>query len=334
MPADMDSGVEPGMDSSRRLNRCPRGFSPLQIAVISVLKACRTIIAYWRIAQLASSCCGLHVTADAARGVVDRLVRRGCIRRGRAAEGTMQGNQYAFPTEPCPHIIPYVPHMESGMESAARAPAQSDVESVPSFLRKTDRKNTLSISFEEEAARRLEALAEGDIAFHWPELARLGFGTHQIRQICERLEQAGIRPERVMQGLTHAEWELAAGRMRDKAGQSIQNPVNWVFKILATQGYYPRPEGYVSPQEQAERDAAEEVKRVAEARKARLQAECAAWIAGLTGAERQTILAAQKFSMPDDLVLRSHYCKNIRPLLEGSHAPGQAGHNQENGHEI
>jgi hypothetical protein len=55
---------------------------------------------------------------------------------------------------------------------------------------KTDRKNLSLSSGEDErqkAIRSLEALTEDDIAFHWPELARQGFGTDQIRQILNRL---------------------------------------------------------------------------------------------------------------------------------------------------
>jgi hypothetical protein len=79
-------------------------------------------------------------------------------------------------------------------------------------------------------------------------------------------------PERITQGLTHAEWEFTAGKMRDKSGKPVTSPVNWVFAILAKQGYYPRPQGYISPQEQVELDAVEEAKRLTIARKARLEA--------------------------------------------------------------
>ncbi len=57
-----------------------------------------------------------------------------------------------------------------------------------------------------------------------------------------------------MQGLTFAEWELDRQCMKDAKGNAVAAPLNWVFSILATQGYYPRPSGYVSPVEQAERD--------------------------------------------------------------------------------
>ena len=63
---------------------------------------------------------------------------------------------------------------------------------------------------------------------------------------------------RIIQGLTYAEWELAAGKMYDASGKPVSKPVPWVFTILGRQGYYNRPEGYISPEEQAEKDAAQE----------------------------------------------------------------------------
>lgn len=57
-----------------------------------------------------------------------------------------------------------------------------------------------------------------------------------------------------MQGLTFAEWELARQSMKDGKGKVVEDPRSWVFHILASQGYYPRPSGYVSPTEQTERD--------------------------------------------------------------------------------
>ena len=123
----------------------------------------------------------------------------------------------------------------------------------------------------------LEALTEEDIAFHWPALVRLGFGSIQIRQIIQRREQVGEGVDTIMQGLTYAEWELSYQCMKDSKGNTIEAPVKWVFRILATQGYYPRPSGYVSPVERAERDWEEVLKREEEARKARIDAEVDTW---------------------------------------------------------
>jgi hypothetical protein len=321
-----DSAANFGMDLPSRDGHCPRGFSPMQIVVLSVLKACLAVITYWQIAQLVNARFGLQTTKGAVRGILERLFRRGFIVRERSANGRMHGNRYAFSADPCPHIPADVPRMEFGADSGVQSAAQSGENALRSVLRKDKIDKDLSISSEEaesmETARKLDALTEDDIAFHWPELAREGFGTHQIRQIFDRLAQVNIEPERISQGLIHAEWELTAGKMRDKSGNPVSSLVKWVFKILATQGYYPRPDGYVSPQEQAELDAAEEAKRLTIARKTRFETDCDAWIAGLSQEQRRTILAEQQsqFLMPEHIVFSRYYREKIRPVLEGGEA--------------
>ncbi len=171
---------------------------------------------------------------------------------------------------------------------------------------------------------RLEALTEEDIKFHWPKLAGFGFGTDQIRQIIQRLEQKGHDTplSNILPGLNHAEWELERRLMKDAEGKTIGLPANWVFSILAKQGYYPRPSGYVSPQEQAELDAVEERKRVIAAKEERYQAECAVWIAELSEDERGAIVGddSDKCHMPDDVALRNYFRTEVWPKLQNEGA--------------
>lgn len=320
------SGMEAATEDRRRLAFCPRGYSGLQIAILSVLRSPHEVLAYWQIARLVREFHGLETTEGAVRGAIERLARYGLLVRERAARGQLKGNRYAFKNDPCPYIHPLPESMESATHAGAESGAQSAGNAAPSILEEIDRKKNLSISSGEPeaqtAARLLEALTEEDIAFHWPMLARQGFGMDQIRQILGRLAQVNIGPEKVMQGLTHAEWELAAERMRDKSGNPVSNPVSWVFKILAHQGYYPRPESYRSPQEQAELDAAEELKRHRAAYEARQTAEADAWMARLTPDERSAILGGQNGSVriPDNVVLRNHFRTGVWPRLQNEGA--------------
>jgi hypothetical protein len=103
MDTGMGSAVQPGMESHSKKHRCMQGFSPVQIAIISVLKGCSSVIAYWQIAQWVSAAYGLKVTEGVVRGAMDRLLPRAFLVRERAANGRMQGNRYAFSTDPCPH---------------------------------------------------------------------------------------------------------------------------------------------------------------------------------------------------------------------------------------
>lgn len=190
---------------------------------------------------------------------------------------------------------------------------------APFFLtEKTDRKNLSVFSEEpnsETAIHRLESLREEDVAFHWPNLARAGFGTCQIRQILARLFQVGIGAEKLAQGLTYAEWELEHGTMRDKNGEPVAHPLNWVFSSLARTGYYRRPQGYISPQEQAEIDAAEEDERLKKVREARKKSAFEAWRAGLSPQEKNAIVAPgdRAFPMPEDTALHQHFFHKVWP---------------------
>lgn len=96
-------------------------------------------------------------------------------------------------------------------------------------------------------------------------------------------------------------------------------PANWVFFILAKQGYYPRPSGYVSPQEQAELDAAEERKRVIAAREERFKAECDLWISSLSVDERNTIESGT-IRMPDNMALRNYFRAEVWPKRQNGDA--------------
>lgn len=322
MQSGMSGSAEEGMLLPTKAGRCACGFSSLQINVLSVLKARHEVISYWQIARIIQDIFDQRATEGAVRGALGRLYPQGFLIRQRASRAHLKGNRYAFNADPCRHIMPYTELMQSGVKSAKRENAHSAENGTPSILEEIDRKNTLSISSPEEDRARLEALTEQDIEFHWPKLAGSGFGTHQIRQIIDRLEQKNLPLSNVMPGLEHAEWALEHGLMKDKDGQSVQHPTNWVFQILAKQGYYPRPVGYVSPQEQAELDAAEERKRLAAALEERLQAECAAWIAELPEGERRAIVGddSGKIRVPAEVALRNYFRAEVWPKRQNGGA--------------
>lgn len=111
--------------------------------------------------------------------------------------------------------------------------------------------------------------------------------------------------------------------MRDKNGEPVSHPLNWVFSSLARTGYYRRPQGYVSPQEQAERDAAAEEERLKNAREERKNSAFEAWRSGLSPEEKRAIVAPgnRTFPMPEDTALRQHFLREIWPVLlkNGAH---------------
>lgn len=297
---------------------CEYGLSALQINVLALIqRAGARVTPYERIARKLAQEFGMQQSAESVRGIVNRLAARGFIRRKPARDGTIRG--VCFTTVEalsCPHII----DNRSDVRGSVRAEALPGSSGTPSILEEKIERENLSISSEGEhriAVRKLEALTEDDMAYHWPNLARVGFGTCQIRQIVKRLGQIGIGAEKVMQGLTYAEWELENGTMRDKYGEPVSSPVSWVFTSLAKHGYYRRPEGYVSPQEQAELDAAEEAKRIIAACEARQKAELDAWVLGLSPEERAAIISASgdPYPIPEDTALRLHFKSHIWPEI-------------------
>ena len=316
MESGVDAATECGME---RRFRCAQGFSALQINILGVIKVHAEVLAYWQIAQLVNTHYGGNPTEGAVRGALERLFPRDFLLRSRAARGRLKGNRYALAQDPCSHILPCNLAVEAGAECAA----QSGAAVPPSILKEKTERKTLSISSQEASAeRRLEELSEEDIAFHWPTLARDGFGTDQIRQICQRLRKTGASLENILQGLTHAEWEMDRGDRTDAKGKPIARPAHWVFETLARQGYYPRPAGYVSPQEQAERDAAEEQKRLAVAHGAKFEAAQIAWAGQLRSDEKASILQARHpagsgaVRIPESVILRSHFRAEVWPSLQ------------------
>jgi len=145
-------------------------------------------------------------------------------------------------------------------------------------------------SSEERSTRLLEALTEDDLAFHWPNLAKHDFGTVQIRTVISRLAQVGISTQRVLEGLNRAEWELARhGCLHDWKGDLVRNPRGYVFDKLAREGSYPLPQGYASPQEEAEREATKQATAYKAALEERFNAEFELWQLSLTSDELEKI---------------------------------------------
>ena len=316
--SDVPSEVLSGEQSEPGRVLCKKGFSAAQINILGLLLGVgSSVVSYQEIARKLEHYYGLKRTPEAVRQTVLRLARRGILRQTKAREGMLQGVRFQLVHELiCPDIQP--PERTS-VRSGEQSDEKSGHFSPLSILEEIDRKN-LSISFgkPKESRLLLEALSEEDINFHWPELARCNFGTAQIRQIIERREQVGEGVENIMQGLNFAEWELANDCMQDAKGKSIETPLNWVFNILAKQGYYPRPANYVSPVEQAERDRKEVAKNEQEAVKRRKDAEADVWVSGLSPKEREAILEltggiqGEKY---DTIRLRLHFWNEIWPAI-------------------
>lgn len=225
------------------------------------------------------------------RRVVDKFVGLGMLEKRPWRDGNKQGVYFNLRHN-------RAPEPSSRTEQSVRTPEpNTQTEQPASPLKKIERKN-LSISSE-------------TLQTSWPTLARAGFGPGQLDQIEAALSELGKSTERVVQGLDHAEWELAGGKMLDKTGQPVADPCAWVFRSLASQGYYRRPVGYVSAAEQAEMDAEAEAAALAKRREQARQARFSAWLQGLTPEQRREALTGKRG--PEEAWLKNVWIERGEP---------------------
>ena len=328
-------GVQPEIPDDIDRIACRKGLSAAQVNIIGLLLAIGpTVTPYKQLSAELERVYSMIRSPGAVRRSVERLVNRGYLRRKQAKIGTCQGVTFTLIQEMlCPHIRPAGQCLCAPVHPGIHPGVHPDAGFVPSILEEKIERNILSISSEKSQryGALLESLSEEDVAFHWPELARVGFGTVQIRQIMQRRAQVGETLEHIMQGLTYAEWELSRQCMTSHKGEPVSTPLHWVFKILAAQGYYPRPKAYISPAEQADRDRELTTRQEKEAREALLLAESEAWAANLTPDERQAVLGpgnGERSLIPEPVRLRTYFRQNIWPNREKEPAPPSAGRDQ------
>lgn len=304
-------------------NFCPLGFSIQQINLLTaIIHYNNVIMTYSELAQQVNALYCTSLSADAVRGTVARLAKRGALICQRARMGTRRGVRietvHGMLCSSLQQILVVQrPLMRSGMRSAVPIVMQDgmSLSMHPSLLDKIDRKESLSISPQYSEGERLLALSEGDVVGQWPLLAKAGFGPDQIHQLVRHWEKLGIAYKNVVQSLNHAEWFLGQENPCDAKGVSIGSPRDWVFRTLMRQGYYPRPKGYISAQEQAEKDQEAEATALKEAQERCFSAVCNTWISALSPEERSQIVQ-QGNSMcggPEDVRLRRHFRNKIWP---------------------
>lgn len=214
-------------------------------------------------------------------------------------------------TDVRPHARSAVPsHDGTGARSDWRSDRPPDMHHIDEKKERED----LSVSRARSPRAMLLALTDEDIAFFWPSLARVDFRRGQIAQIVERLESLGGSLADVRKSLDHADFELGAGPLLDARGAPVADPRAYVFHAIAKTGYYRRPPGYVSAQEQAELDAAEEARRLAKARAEREEAEFQTWKMSLDPRALLALLEGRRG--PEEVWLRTKW-REQRRAAEG-----------------
>lgn len=253
-----------------RLGPRPGVVTPAQKTILEYFRQIGSHVSTYRVIAKETS-----VPHGTVRCVIDKLVNLGMLRREPWGRGSYRALQFIVcdSEQVCPTNKPSRPIQQTNPtnKSSTQIQQRNSSEELHRGIQqvsKIDRED-LSISSE-------------DLRLHWPNLARVGFGLDQLKQIEASLAKIGLPLDRVYQGLAHAEWEIEHGQMLDKGGQPVADPCSWVFTALARTGYYRRPKGYVSPEEQAAKDAEAEAKAVVAARQAAEQAQFEAWRDGLS----------------------------------------------------
>ena len=269
-----DQTSRPGSDTLPiRIGQRPGIVTPAQKNVLEYFQRVGSHISTYRIVAKETG-----VAHGTVRCVIDKLVNMGFLRREPWGKGSYRALRFLVcdPTEQTNSTDQFNRQTQQAIRADQLNRLIQQTNSTEEFHRgtqqtlKIDREN-LSISLSAER-----------IALTWPCLARSGFGPDQLAQIGHALAELGKPKDKVLQSLDHAEWELAEGKMLDKDGQPVADPCSWVFRSLARTGYYRRPKGYVSPEEQAIKDAETEAKAVTAARHATEQAQFEAWRDGLS----------------------------------------------------
>lgn len=239
------------------------------------------------------------------RTILRRLAALDFIKFARARDGQVQGVSIGFNATLCEQFA----QGQSLGHSQGQSLGQPVSKPVTRPL--TSRKIDLETIYpSEEVTGKLANLTDEQIASQWPNLGAVGFGANELARILDSLTALGRPTGRLVEGLDHADHELRMrqGSLLDAQGQTVASPAGYLYNSLARTGYYRRPAGYVSPAEQAEKDATEDAKRVLEARKVREDAEFSAWVGGLTHEERDEIRRTMPPG-PEDIVLKAAWRK-------------------------
>lgn len=253
--------------------------TPTQKAVIHYFFTQGSHVSTYRIISLKTG-----VSQHTVRDVVTKLSRLGWLAKEDWYGPGGRGLQFHFFPEKVPahHMNP---SDGSIIQSHQTSPSDKDVERIHQTM-PSDKPIGQNPPYKEDRKIENLSISSERIALTWPNLRRAGFDREQLDQIALALTELGKPSDKVYASLDHAEWELEHGQMVDKEGQPVSDPCAWVFRSLARTGYYRRPKGYVSAEEQAARDVEAEAKAVVAARQAAETAQFEAWKSGLSETEK------------------------------------------------
>jgi len=243
----------------------------------------------------------LKIPYKTLRWVMSSLEKDGFFKRRDFRNGRFQGVELLFDERLCQRFLERQGLASKSSTTPWAAPSTTTSTSTSTSTTHTPYK----------IERKNLSLSSSRLAATWPRLAQAGFGTEQLDQIVRALEELGKETDRIVVSLDHAEWELAHDAMVDRTGQPVVDPCAWVFQSLARTGYYRRPAGFVSAQEQAVKDAEAEARALLAARRQVEETQFAAWRASLAGEALEEVMAGYPGG-PKEIWLKAQWEKRFR----------------------
>ena len=225
----------------------------------------------------------IAAATDLPAGTVQTIFKRfkalGLLRSRYGSRGVIKGMRFSLDRKVYvddPHADPLdIPKDNPPTNQASHQTTQPPTQNTHRVVLDTEKNLSISLAVLETT---------------WPALTQTGFGLEQLARIVDNLAALGKPADRLLQGLDHIEFALTHGRLVDKDGHPVADPCSWAFRALAQNGYYRRPKGFVSLEEQALRDAEAEAKSLAAARQRAETARFEAWKAGLSPEELEKYL--------------------------------------------
>jgi len=135
----------------------------------------------------------------------------------------------------------------------------------------------------------LSEITSSEFRTQYPALYDIGFGSDQVRQIVRGRLKHGDPIEDLTESLAHADWELAKnGFLRMANGlPADKSPCGFLYKhLVKVGGYWPAPEGYMSPRKRAHLDKQKQLREELEALKKLERVEYELWVAKLSDGEK------------------------------------------------
>lgn len=224
------------------------------------------------------------------RTIMRRLMALSCLSFSKARDGNIQGVRVAINEHVAAQYRQGLSLSPAQDQTTSQTPDQTRSRSAgqpdrqphsrPDPLLREKEKEYLS--FEEHPFGWTETM----LATVWPRLHRAGCGLEQIRQAAAIRASLGKPLDRELAAvsLDRAEWELEArGCLTElSTGEAVRNPAAYVFTALSRWGALRAHPDYVSREEQALREASDELSRRQKAAAAREALAFAAYVANLT----------------------------------------------------